>query len=738
MIFSDREWRAKWIGTGVPHLPWNSPSRALPYLRRCFQVKRGFRKAVAHICAPGWMECEFNGRAMTAEVLQPSPSQFESVVNYVDYDVTPLLRAGKNTVGVLLGNGWYCCGTVNAWHFEHARWKDYPKLLFELEVDGETVLVSDGSWQCLKEAGPVVFSELRNGETYDARREIPGWSTNGFDASGWESAQVVSGPGGRLVAQHQPGCVVHREFAAEMILDTHDGGKVYALAQNIAGWARIRVRGVAGAQVKLIYGEKVDDHVAGYLDRSNDLTRCTKSGEFQTDRYVLKGEGVEEWHPRFTYHGFQYVRVEVTGEAEVLSIVGCAIRTGFAEKARMKASDPMLTRVLANNWWSFVNNYVGVPTDCPQREKNSWLGDAMLAAESGITCFDLAQCHRGWLSSVRAAQWPNGLLPGMALNPGWGYTWGAGSGDYILVYLPWLCYLYEGDRAMLEENWEAASRLMEYLESIATGGLVRHGLGDWFHPDIRRALDSELCGSMEYYGGLRTMAKIARVLGRTDIYTARAEETRQAVLAKWYRGGGHIGKDEMTALGLALFFGIIPAEDQSQCAALLDRIVRDNCYRPDCGALGMRTVPRALADNGYAESAWRLLMQPAFPGYVDMVNHGATTLWEDWEGRYSRNHVMIGDVLSWAFTYLGGIRPQEDAPGFAALTVRPFCPAGLERFSAARRIPAGEVEVAWRREDAGQVRLTVAKPAALSCRIVLPDGRVLHQRKAKADYTWRE
>ena len=677
------------------------------------------------------------GRAMTAEVLQPAPSQFESLVNYVTYEVTGLLRAGENTVGVLLGNGWYCCGTVNAWHFEHARWKDYPKFLFELEVDGKTVLVSDGSWQCLKEAGPVVFSELRNGETYDARREQPGWSANGFDASGWEAAEVVSGPGGYVVEQRQPGCIVHREFPAEMILDTHDGGKVYALEQNIAGWARIRVRGAAGAQVKLIYGEKVDDHVAGYLDRSNDLTRCTKSGEFQTDRYVLKGEGVEEWHPRFTYHGFQYVRVEVTGEAEVLEVTGCAIRTGFAEIARVECPDAMLSRVLANNWWSFVNNFIGVPTDCPQREKNSWLGDAMLSAESGLTCFDLTQCYSEWLSSVRAAQWPNGLLPGMALNPGWGYTWGPGSGDYILVHLPWRHYIYTGDRTLLAENWEAATRLMEYLETLAIGGLLRHGLGDWFHPDARRRLDEELCASMEYYGGLCVMAKIGKVLGfEVRKYTARAAETRQAVLAKFHRAGGHFGKDEMTALGMALFFGVCPEVERGQCAALLDRVVRDNRYRPDCGALGMRTVPRALAENGYIETAWRMLMQPAFPGYVDMANHGATTLWEDWEGRYSRDHVMMGDLLSWTVTYLGGLRPQEEVPGFAALVVRPFCPPDLTGFSVTRRFFAGEVKVAWRRDCAGHVRLTVAKPAGMSCRIALPDGRSIQQHKTLAEYTW--
>ena len=737
MLFSDRIWQARWIGTGIQHLPWNCPSRPLPFFRRTFSLKRGFKKAVAYISAPGWMECHVNGRKVSDDVLQPAPSQFESVVHYVKYDITAFLKAGKNTIGMLLGNGWYCCGTVNDWHFEHAPWKDYPKFLFELVVDGSVALVSDGSWQCLAQEGPFRFSELRNGETYDARLEIDGWSENGFDASGWAAASVVSGPGGFITEQRIPPCRVHSTFKAKMILDMHEGGKVYDVGQNIAGWARIRLRGAAGTEIKITYGEKVDDHASGYLDRSNDLMRCTKSGEFQTDRYILRGGDVEEWSPRFTYHGFQYIRVEVKGAAEVLDVTACAVSTNFDRIASFDSSDAMLNRIAANNIWSFLNNFVGTPTDCPQREKNSWVGDAMFSAETGLTLFDIKESYRDWLQNARAVQWPNGIMSGLAINPGWGFTWGTGSGDYVFLYIPWEVYVYTGDKTLLEENWDAIWRVMEHLDSICVDGILHHGLGDWFHVDSMRRLDENLCATMEYYGACRLMAKVCSLLKKDDVYTKRAEVVRAAILREYYHGNGHIGKDEMTALGLALFFNVCPEEDRAACAKLLNDIIVANDYRPDYGVAGCRVVLRTLCENGYEETAYRQLMQPAFPGYVDMIYRGATTLWEGWNDKYSMDHIMMGDIVSWLFTYLGGLRRNDDAPGFTSLTIKPFCPQGLEAVKVSRRFDIGDVTVAWRKvkED---YEMTVTRPANLPCTVVLPDGRSFKQHKTAATYKWKQ
>jgi alpha-L-rhamnosidase len=279
-------------------------------------------------------------------------------------------------------------------------------------------------------------------------------------------------------------------------------------------------------------------------------------------------------------------------------------------------------------------------------------------------------------------------------------------------------------------------KLIDYLESIERGGILKHGLGDWFHVDGFRAVDPVLCSTAEYYFALRTLGKIARVLEERDgRWESKAQEVQQAFQQKWYHGQGHYANDEMTALALALTCEICPESERASCAQCLDAAVKNNQYRPDFGCMGARAVPRALSDYGYAETAYRLQTQPAYPGYVDMLNHGATTLWESWDGRFSRNHTLFGDIAAWMYQTLAGIRPLEAYPGFQAISIQPFCPQDLDSVTAWRETPSGRVSVSWKKKK-DLHEMTVTIPKGLPCTVILPDGKQSEQSVETAHYTW--
>ncbi|MCX7916473.1 MAG: family 78 glycoside hydrolase catalytic domain, partial [Verrucomicrobiae bacterium] len=290
------------------------------------------------VCGLGYHEVWLNGERVGDTVLEPVVTQYDKRVRFVSYRVH--LRAGRNALGVILGNGWYNSHTAEVWHFDKAPWRDYPKLWLELEQDGSLVIVSDGTWRVT--TGPILFDGLRNGEIYDARRELGDWTLPGYDDSRWEAVGLVAPPGGVMEEQTMPGCRVVARLPAVSQWTLSDGTRMFDFGQNIAGWAELATRGPAGTEMVLQYGERLDPD--GRLDQ-RDIGRFVLQGDFQTDRYILKGVGVERWSPRFTYHGFQYVAV--TGPAEVVELTACVVRTGFERIGWFECSDSDLNKLEA-------------------------------------------------------------------------------------------------------------------------------------------------------------------------------------------------------------------------------------------------------------------------------------------------------------------------------------------------------------------------------------------------------
>ena len=719
-----RSWNANWISAGSCHINWQVPALPAPYFRKEFSCSAQ-GEAVLYLCGLGYYELYLNGKKVGDRVLDPVVTQYDRRTRYVKYDLSGLLKKGKNVIGVILGDGWYNPSTADCWHFDKVSWADYPKLICELEIGGKTVLASDDSWKCLRREGPITFNALRNGEFYDARKELPGWSSAGFDDSAWENAEIIPGPGGVLTLQTMPPCKVTGTVKPVRVFPAADGGVIFDCGGACTGWARIRVKGEAGAVVKLRYSELLNAD-GNKIDTSN-IDQLVKSGEFQTDRYTLSGKGVEEWEPRFVYHGFNFVEATVqSGKAEILELEGRLVRTAFDSVGSFECSMPELNQLHQLTRRSCEGNFTGIPTDCPHREKNGWTGDAQLACETGLFNYDLAESYAAFMQTMADSQRPSGQLPGIVPTGGWGFNWGSGPvWDAAFIVIPWNVHLYTGNRSLIEMNYEPMFRYIRYLGTLADRRhIVKFGLGDWCHCDQSRMVDACVTSTAYYFYLTTLMAKCARLLGNredADGLSALAAGIAAAFNDAFYHGDGTYAKGEPTAGAIALEFGLCPPVERRKTAAQLAKHMETRRCRADFGIVGAKYVPRALANNGHFDTAFRVLTQPGYPGWMHWLDRGAGGLWEHWIGTASRNHIMYGDIAAWMTQFLAGIVPDEKHPGFAELSLRPFAVEGIDFVKASYRIPAGEIKIEWKKQK-GSFLLKTSLPQNLKGVAHLPDG----------------
>ncbi len=723
-------WRGRWIG-GAANATRQEIAPA-PWLRKAFTLDRLPVRAELPLCGLGWHELYVNGVKADDRVLAPVVTQFDRHVGYIVYDVTRLLRKGPNTLVVVLGNGWYNCQTAEVWNFATAPWRDRPKLCCDLICDGVTVLSSDDSWRC--RTGPIVFDALRNGETYDARLEFDGVFEPEFDDAGWPPAVYLNPPGGIPEEETLEPCKVMQIIEPVGSHELAPGVFTIDFGVNLTGWCEITVAGPAGATVKLEYSERVRDDMD--IDREC-IALYVKSGDFQTDRYLCKGTGKPEtWHPRFTYHGFRYVRVSSSrSELRILAIRAHLIHNAFAPAGTFQSDSPMLNRLQELTLRSYCCNFTGIPTDCPHREKNGWTGDAQLALATGFWNFDAARATAHFARILADTQRPSGQLPGIAPCAGWGYNWGSGPAwDIYLFESADLSHRFTGSDALIRANYDHCARYLDYCRSMATDHLVAFGLGDWCHVDPGRAAPVELTSSAYFYHAAMLMAEFATVCGRDPAeFTELADAIRDRINARYYHGDGRYGSGEWTALAAMLYFEIAAPAERPRVAERLAKAVRANHHRADFGILGAKFVPRVLADYGYVDDAFQLIVQPEFPGWGHWVAQGATTLWEDWHGLQSQNHIMFGDISAWMYEYPGGFSLRRSRPGLTHPYWKPFFPAGLNEVAATHRLAQGELRSAWRREG-DHIVYAVELPDGMAGTVELPDGAI-HPVSGKRQFT---
>lgn len=722
--------------------PWGevglSEEQALParMLRKEFQVGPGLKRATAYVSGLGLSELYFNGRKAGDDVLSPGLTEYEKRVFYVTHDITPMLAAGANAAGLLLGNGRY-------WQPRRRvpigmRGYGYPKALVQIELeyaDGrkETV-ASDASWKLTAE-GPVRVNNEYDGEEYDARLEMAGWAKAGFDDSKWQSADVVQGPPGMLAAQMAEPLKVTETLTPKTLKQIRPGVWIYDMGQNMVGWCRLRVSGPAGTRIQLRFAETLQPDGSLYVDNLRNAR--------STDVYWLKGGAPEVWEPRFTYHGFRYVELTgYPGTPALATLEGRVVHDAMRKAGEWESSSTLLNRIHHNIVWGVRGNYRSIPTDCPQRdEKQGWLGDRSVVSRSESYLHDVAAFYTKWVTDIADAQRPSGSIPDVA--PAYwvlyndGIVWPS-----TFVLAPQMVYEQYGDLRVIERNYPAMKRWVEYMRGFMKDGIMpKNTYGDWCVPpedpllihskDPARVTSGALLSTAYFYNISRLMSRYARLLGKPEdagAYDLLSGQLKEAFLRTWYKAGeARFDNGTQTSSVLPLAFGLAPEDARERVTeGLARKITAESNNHVGVGLVGAQWLMRTLSDHGQAELAYTIATQKTYPGWGYMVEKGATTIWELWNGdtadpaMNSGNHVMqIGDLGVWLYEYLAGIRPDAEKPGFAHVIVKPYTVSGLTHVKATHESPYGAIASSWTR-SAGTLTLKVTVPPNTTATIYVP------------------
>ena len=705
-------------------------------LRKEFEAKTAVRRATAYVSGLGLFEMYVNGARVGDQVLAPGLTDYQKRAQYMTFDVTRLLLPGRNAIGVMLGNGRY-----HAPRFTipiGMRTFGVPRLLLQLELEFATgrkaIVVSDETWKATAD-GPVRANNEFDGEEYDARQEMAGWSRPGFNDARWQKAELLPAPAGSMVANMAEPLRVTETLQPKRVTELRPGVWIFDMGQNMVGWCRLKVNGLKGTRVTLRHAETLQPDGSLYVANLRSARAA--------DAYTLRGGGPETWEPRFTYHGFRYVELQgYPGAPPMSAIEGRVVHDAMSRIAGFESSDPLLNQLHKNIFWGVRGNYRSIPTDCPQRdERQGWLGDRSVVSRSESYLFDVAAFYTKWMTDIADAQKPNGSVPAVA--PAF---WEIYNDDVTwpstFVLIPSMLYDQYGDRRVIERDYPPMKKWIDHMRGYIKGGLMpRDTYGDWCvppeRPDLIHSQDSarktagELIGTAYFHQMLRLMSRYARMTGRAGDdaeFDALAGTMKAAFIKKYFKPErAQFDNGTQTSSVLPLAFGLVPEEHRKAVFdALVRKIEMESNNHVGVGLVGAQWLMRTLSENGRADLAYTIATQKTYPGWGYMIEKGATTIWELWNGdtadpaMNSGNHVMqIGDLNVWLYEYLGGIRADPEAPGFRRTIVRPYPVAGLQFVRASHRSLYGLVATDWRREN-GALLLDVTVPPNTTATVYVP------------------
>ncbi|MDR1788906.1 MAG: glycoside hydrolase family 78 protein [Opitutaceae bacterium] len=745
--FDDAAWPAARVLGKIGMAPWGAVStggdeeRRLParQARKEFATPAGKKVVRATLYASGLGLSEFrlNGEKIGDHVLSPGCTHYTKRVLYVTHDVTGKIRAGRNALAVWLGNGrFYAPRTAEP---KETLNYGFPKFIAQLELhydDGtREAVVSDGTWR-LTDKGPILANNEYDGEEYDARREFAGWDSPGFDDSGWENARVVAPPGGALCAQMAEPIRVTGEIHPVAVTEPRPGVHVFDMGQNMVGWTRLKVRGAAGTVVRMRHTETLKDDGTLHMDNIR--------GAKVTGIYTLKGDAAgETYEPRFTYYGFRYVEVEGLPEKPgVDALTGRVVHDDVAAAGDFECSAPMVNAILRNVRWGVRGNYRSMPTDCPQRdERLGWLGDRSEESRGETYLFDIAALYSKWLQDMRDAQRGDGVIPDVC-PPYWplyrdNVTWPATG-----VIVPDMLRTHYGDTRVVARHYDAMARWIAHIASLAKDGIVERDIyGDWCVPpeeqtlihskDPARRTAPALLATSYYYHCLKLMARHARVLGKAGDaadYEARAAATGEAFNRRFFNAeAGLYDNGSQTSCVLPLAFGLVPEKERGRVFAhLAGKITGETRGHVGTGLIGGQWLNRVLSGGGRPDLPFGFATLKTYPSWGYMIEKGATTIWELWNGdtadpaMNSGNHVMlVGDLVVWLHENVGGIAPDPERPGFKHIRLMPDVVDGLEWARASHRSPHGLIRSEWTRRG-GVFGWKVTIPANTDATLRIP------------------
>lgn len=751
-MMHERNWKAQWIEPGYKEDSVNQPS---PMFRKEFVVNKRVASARAYITAHGMYEAHINGNRVGQDYFTPGWTSYNKRLQYQVYDITNLIRQGNNAIGAVLGSGWYR-GSL-AWENNRNLYGRDLAVLVQLHIryaDGSTdTVISDGSWKT--GTGAVRYSELYNGEIFDARLYNRGWSEPGFDESAWTAAKVKDHAKDKLIATINEPVRKQEEFAPLALITTPKGERVIDFGQNLVGWVKLKLRGKAGDTVTLSHAEVLDKAGNFYTDNLRNAK--------QQNSYILSGDE-RDFEPHFTFQGFRYVKIEgIEGDIDTSQMRAIAMYSDMDPTGELITSNELVNKLQKNIGWGQRGNFVDVPTDCPQRdERLGWTGDAQVFARTAAFNMHVRNFFHKWLADVAADQTENGAVPHVVPNVLGAQASGSAGWADAAVIIPWNMYLLYGDTAILRNQYNSMKKWVEFMQSKSRNHLWNQGFhfGDWlfYRPsddlDGRSAVtDKYLISQCFFANSTDLLGRTARVLGNAadaEKYEALAKDIRAAFLKEYVTPSGRLVSGTQTAYTLALNFDMLPEELRNSAAERLVENIRSYDHHLTTGFLGTPYLCHVLSRYGYHDVAYKLLLQESYPSWLYPVKMGATTIWERWDGQKpdstfqnagmnSFNHYAYGAIGDWMYRVMAGINVDSSSPGYKKIVIRPVLGGNFSHVDARYKSYYGDITSSWRVNDRS-LQFNVQVPPNTTATVFIPassDAIITEAGKELKDITTR-
>lgn len=708
------------------------PTYQLPLLRKDFSANKGIKQAVAYICGLGHFDLFLNGQKVGNHFLDCGWTLYSKEALYETFDVTKLLKQGDNTVGVMLGNGFY--NVPHGRYFKLLTSFGAPKLLFRLEItyrDGSREEVcSDTSWKAAP--SPITFSSIYGGEDFDAQLSQEGWNAPHFDDSKW-SQPVPTSYEGQLLPQENEPLRVARRLTAQRIFLNQKGQWVYDLGQNFSGIIHVKVASDKRQTVKLWPAE--------LLNADNTANQRATGSPYYWAYTTPSASHTGRWQPQFSYYGFRYVQIggavpagkdnpnglPVIEELEGLHTTAATNATGHFE-----CSDTLFNQIYNLIDWAVRSNVASVITDCPHREKLGWVEQDYLMQASLLYCYDLQSLYAKLMRDMQSSQWENGCIPtiapeyvrfadGFEDTPEWGSAF---------VQIPWNIYLFYGDDSLIHRYYPDMKHYLSYLSSRTDGHIISYGLGDWFDigpkkPGVAQLTSNDLTATATYYRDAYLLWQMASLMGlKTDAehYQQLASDIRAAFRQRFFHGDElHIEDDSQTGLSMVLSLGLADSTEQEKILQHLTNDIQQRNFALTAGDVGYRYVLDALSQNGKSDIIYKMNSRTDVPGYGWQLAHGATSLTESWQAyaNVSNNHLMLGHLMEWFYAWLGGIRQQPGSVGFRQVLIDPQPVGDIQWAKTSWKSPQGIISCCWKKSD-GRFSLQVSIPKGCTAKVILP------------------
>lgn len=747
-LLSTSDWNAsKWIALQlddpntrmVPGLHngegWGDKPTAkysMPQFRKEFTLKKEVKQALAFVTGLGQFDFFLNGKKAGEHFLDPGWTNYDKEVLYVTFDLTKQLKQGKNAIGFMLGGGFYTIPKER--YYKLLTSFGAPKARLQLHMtyaDGTSeIIATDETWKVTE--SPITYSSIYGGEDYDATKEQEGWMLPDFNDAQWKPALVTNSKA-VLHAQTSTPLSVREEVPVVQLFKNEAGQWVYDLGQNFSGIVRIAVKGKQGKKVVLRPAE---------LLNTDKTVNQSASGSPYYFAYTTKGATKgETWQPQFSYYGFRYVQLEGAvpagqpnpdGLPEVSSLVGLHTCNEAPEAGTFSCSNPMFNKIYTLIDWAMRSNMASVLTDCPHREKLGWLEQAHLMQYSLQYRYNLSRLYPKIMSDMYNSKNENGCIwtiapeyvhfsSGFEDTPEWGSTF---------IISPWYIYQWYGDKRIIETYYPSMQHYLNYLTTRAKDNIIAYGLGDWFdigpgNPGNAQLTSNGLSATAIYYYNTTLMQKMATLLGKTadaTKYEALGKQIKSAFNEKFFNKETKVyEKNSQTASAMALYMGLVEPDNTKQILENLKSDIRGRNNALTAGDIGYRYVLRVLEAAGESELIYAMNSKYDVPGYGWQLAHGATALTESWQayGFVSNNHFMLGHLMEWLFSGLGGIRQTENSVGYSTVLIDPQIVGDIRSASSIYASPYGEISCKWER-SANEYQVEVTIPANSDAVVCLP------------------